>query len=173
NYFFDSTVQLGYRRPTQVQFQDNYLVHTALSSEWFWGAGETQFKQNGPNLYTGNQILDPVGDVHVRFRTSAYVPSGRCEGCSGIQHTDTWDNNQYSSPFRATFFANDNDLGAIGFQEWKKATTDAGKSFDAHSVEVPKPTTVKTALIKNEYDPTRANLAVYNWSTNPRINVDL
>src|SRR5262249_9813634 len=66
-----------------------------------------------------------------------------------------------------------NDLGAIGFQEWKKATTDAGKSFDAHSVEVPKPTTVKTALIKNEYDPTRANLAVYNWSTNPRITVDL
>lgn len=173
NCFFDSTVLFGFRRPTQVQFQNNYLVHTTLSSEWFWGSGETQFHQTTPNTYTGNQILDPTGECHVRFRTSAYLPTGRCEGCPAIQHSDTWDNNQYSAPFHATFFANNKDLGLIGFQEWKKASIEAGKSFDAHSVEVPIPTTVKTVLFKNEYDPTRAHLAVYNWTTRAQITLDL
>jgi hypothetical protein len=172
NYFYNSSVELGYRRPTQVEFRDNYLVRTPLDTQWFWGAGETEFAQSAPNVYTGNEIYLPA-DAHVRFRTSAYLSGERCEGCPAIRPEDTFDRNVYSAPFSAAFFANNNDLGTVDFEEWKRASRNAGNAFDLNSRVVETPTETKTILVPNSYDRARAHLIVYNWGASPNAMVDL
>ena len=104
NYFFNADMQFGYRRPTQTEFIGNRLYNSELSTEWFWGAGEVQYIQTTPNVYTYNTILVPSGK-HVRFRTSAYTVNGREDGVPAIQLGDIWDNNVYSAPFNAGFNA--------------------------------------------------------------------
>ncbi len=172
NYFYKSTVQFGYRRPTQVRFQSNYLGRTQLLTEWFWGAGESQYKQTAPNVYSGNEILNPPGP-HVHFSTSAYLPSGRCEGCPRIRPVDVFDQNKYSSPFRATFYADNKNLGVLGMEGWRRATEEAGKRFDSNSIVVGQPKDAKVVILKNDYDPSRAHLAVYNWSNGANVRIDL
>jgi hypothetical protein len=172
NYFYRSVIQFGYRRPTQVRFQNNYAARSPLITQWVWGAGETEFKQSLPSVYTGNEFIRPTGP-HVRFSTSAYLPSGRCEGCPRIRPNDVFDNNTYTAPFRATFFAGSKRTGAINLATWRKMTAEAGKAFDVHSREIPNPKGVKTVILKNDYDSSRAHMAVYNWSGAPRVRVDL
>ena len=172
NYFYKSNIQFGFRRPTQVQFQNNYVARTPLVTEWFWGAGETQFKQTTPSVYTGNEFVNPPGP-HIRFSTSAYLPSGRCEGCSRIRPDDIFDKNKYSAPFQATFYADSRNAGIVDLETWRRITAQAGKGFDANSEQVEAPKGVKTVILKNEYDPLRAHVAVYNWSEEPRVRLDL
>jgi hypothetical protein len=40
-------------------------------------------------------------------------------------------------------------------------------------VEIPAPKSVKTAILKNDYEPSRAHLVIYNWSGANSVNVDL
>jgi hypothetical protein len=174
NYFYKSNVEFGWRRPTQVEFTNNYLGLTGLSTDYFWGVGETKYIQTAPNVFTGNQILLPPTDLHIHFRTSAYTnPTTRCDGCPKIQSTDTFDNNKYSTPFKAYFYANNTQLNDINFSQWKSATAAAGKAFDASSTEVSAPTATRADWARNAYESNRANLYVYNWSHASNITLGL
>jgi hypothetical protein len=172
NYFYQSGPQFGYRRPTQVECRSNYVARGTIDTQWFWGAGETVFTQTKPNMFTGNEVYAPP-DNHINFRTSAYLSTGRCEGCPAIQPTDVFDHNTYSAPFQAYFFANNNSLGNVNFAAWKSATASAGNAFDVNSVEVPVPTATEYVLLANEYEPGRAHLVIYNWGAASNVLVDL
>ena len=130
NYLYNSQAQFGYARPSQVQFKDNYLARSYLMAQFFWGMGETLYTQTSANVFTGNEILLPPDNMHVNFRTSAYLSTGRCEGCPPIHPTDIFNDNKYSTPFRATFQANNSPLTTLGFTAWKNASVNAGNSFD-------------------------------------------
>lgn len=172
NYFYDSTVQFGYRRPTQVEFHNNLVARGGLDILWFWGAGETQYAQTAPNVFTGNEILLPR-DNHLQFRTSAYLAGGRCEGCPPIQASDVVDDNVYSAPFKGTFFANNDDRGTVRFGQWKAAASAAGNAFDANSTLMDAVSGSKIVLLRNEYEPSRGHLVVFNWDGAPQLAVDL
>lgn len=178
NYFYDSSVKFGYRRPTQADFIDNYLARTTLDIRWFWGEPEVLFTQTAPNVFTGNEIVLPPplnGNItHIRFRTSAFGPGGRCEGCPAIQAADTFNNNIYQGTFSATFFADNNNLGTVNFATWQSATASAGNAFDVNStVGGAAPTGSKIVLLPNEYESGRAHLAIYNWDGLAEVAVDL
>lgn len=172
NYFYESNVQFGYRRPTQVRFIGNYLGRSVLDIRWFWGSGEIQYKQSAPNVFMNNQIHRPSG-LHIRFGTSAYLPIGRCEGCPGIRPVDVFDRNVYSNPFKASFSANNISRSPLNLTAWRNATAAAGKRFDSHSVTVRPPTTPKIAILPNQYEPRRAHLVIYNWGRRPTVTVNL
>jgi hypothetical protein len=172
NYFYQASCQFGYRRPTQVEFRDNYLARSTLSINWFWGEGETRFTQVAPNIFTGNVILFPV-QHHVTFRTSAYLEEGRSEGYPAIQATDIFDDNVYSSSFRANFHANDTVLNDIGLWQWRTATAEAGNAFDLSSTMLSGSRATEVVLLPNEYESGRAHLAIFNWERLSDVHVDL
>ena len=172
NYFYNSAVQFGYQRPAQARFQNNYMARSKLYVEFFWGAGETLYSQSAPNIFTGNAILFPT-DRHILFRTSAYLPSGRCDGCSRIRATDIFDNNLYSNPFKANFDAAGVKQGNAKFLDWKRLTAAAGKAFDTASTLVNGVPGEKIVILPNDYEPSRVHLAIYNWNHRPSISVDL
>jgi hypothetical protein len=172
NNFYNCLVQFGYRRPFQVDFEDNYLARSGLSVGFFWGEGETQFSQSAPNVFTGNQIILP-SELHIAFATSAYLSTGRCEGCPMIRKNDVFNQNQYSEPFHASFFAGGKNLGPIGFNEWKSATASAGNGFDTDSSVIPAPKQNKVVVIPNAYDPTRLHIIVFNWEKSGTQNLSL
>jgi hypothetical protein len=172
NYFYEAPVQFGYRRPTQVRFQYNYLGRSQLITRFFWGAGETQYKQTAPNIYSNNEIYSPPA-THVEFSTSAFLGPERCDGCAKIRPVDIFDENKYSSPFHARFYADNKNLGRLGLSAWRNATAAAGKRFDGNSTLVKPPRNVKVVILKNDYEPTRAHLVVYNWSNAARVRIDL
>lgn len=174
NYFYKAPVQFGYRRPTQVRFQYNYLGRSELTTEYFWGAGESKYKQTAPNIYTNNEILNPPSTIpHIAFSTSAYLGTERCDGCARIRPVDIFDQNKYSSPFKARFFADNKDLGILGMDGWRNATAAAGKRFDGNSTVVAPPRVTKVVILRNDYEPTRAHLVVYNWSNAAKVRIDL
>lgn len=172
NYFYKAPVQLGYRRPTQVRFQYNYLGRSELITQYFWGAGETQYKQTAPNIYSNNEILLPPAP-HVDFSTSAFLGPDRCDGCARIRPVDIFDQNKYTSPFHARFYADNKNLGVLGMNGWRNATAAAGKRFDGNSAVVGAPRETKVVILKNDYEPTRAHVVVYNWSKAAKIRIDL
>jgi hypothetical protein len=172
NYFYNSSVQFGYKRPAQARFQNNYLARSKLYVESFWGAGETLYSQTAPNIFTGNVILFPTGR-HILFRTSAYLPSGKCDGCARIRTTDIFDNNSYSDPFSANFEAAGVNQTDVKFPDWKRLTAAAGKAFDTNSTLVNGATGEKIVILPNDYEPTRVHLAIYNWNHRPSVRVDL
>jgi hypothetical protein len=172
NYFYKSPVQFGYRRPTQVRFQYNYLGRSELITQYFWGAGETQFKQTSPNIYSNNEILLPPAP-HIDFSTSAFLGPERCDGCARIRPVDIFDQNKYTSPFQARFYADNKNLGVLGMDGWRNATAAAGKRFDGNSAVVSAPRETKVVILKNDYEPTRAHMVVYNWSNAAKVRADL
>jgi hypothetical protein len=171
NYIYLSPLQFGYQRPSQAKCIGNYLGRSTLLIQWFWGGGEIQYHQSAPNIFTNNEIIKPVG-AHIAFRTSAYLPAGRCEGCSPIRAGDVFNNNTYSNPFRASFYANSRSLGGLNFGRWKAATAAAGNPFDVNSRTVPQPKGPKIVLIRNDYEPSRYHLAIFNWKKNQNVTVD-
>jgi hypothetical protein len=173
NYFYSSTAQFGYRRPSQAKVRKNYLVRTQLDVGWFWGVGEVQYTQTAPNQFTKNEIYLPPNGIHVGFITSAYLISGRCEGCPAIQVSDSFNNNKYSAPFRATFFADNTNLGTVDLGGWKNATSVAGNAFDSESKEVPLPVKNKIVVLPNDYEPRRGHVAIYNWEGSTDVNVNI
>ncbi len=171
NYLWNAPVNFGYSRPAQVQFTNNYLGRSNMWSEFFWGAGEVQYPQPAQSVFTGNEFHKPSGN-HFDFRTSAFLSSGQCNGCPKIRSGDTWNNNVYSSPFSATFFADNNNQGSVTFSEWQTFTASAGKAFDTSST-VTSSTPNKIVAIPNEYEPGRGHVAIFNWSLSSSVSVDL
>jgi hypothetical protein len=170
NYFYDSPINFGWHIPAQVKFQNNYLGKRGLETKHFWGAGEVKYVIPGPSIYTGNSIMKPVGD-HILYRTAAYLPNF-CTGCPKIRSGDTFNNNTYSSPFNATFYADNYDADTVSFTQWKTLTQSAGNAFDVNSTVV---TSVpnKVVVMANEYESGRGNLAIYNWTLSSTVTVNL
>jgi hypothetical protein len=173
NYFYQSGVQIGYRRPAQAKFKKNYLVDTTLSVQWFWGEGETQYTQKQPNMFTSNEIYRPTNGVHVKFVTSAYLASGRCEGCPRIRSRDTFNGNKYSVPFIASFWADNHSMSSVNLQQWRAASASAGNAMDTVSNEVGMPNKNKIVVIPNEYEGGRGHIVVYNWEHSTSVSVGL
>jgi hypothetical protein len=170
NYLWNGTLDFGYQRPAQVKFENNYVGRSTLYSRFFWGKGEQQYPQTAQSYFTGNEFHKPSGN-HFEFRTSAWIPS-LCNGCPEIRSGDLWNNNTYSSPFAATFFADNNQQGQVSFSEWKTFTSQAGVAFDTSST-VASSSPNKVAVIKNEYESGRGHIAIFNWSLASNITVDL
>jgi hypothetical protein len=170
NYFWNGTINFGYDRPAQVKFENNYVGRSTLLTRFFWGKGETQYPQTAQSLYTGNEFHKPSGN-HFEFRTSAWIP-GLCNGCPEIRSGDSWNNNSYSSPFAATFFADNNNQGNVTFSEWKTFTSQAGVAFDTSSSVVTSSPN-KVAVIKNDYESGRGHIAIFNWALSSTVVVDL
>jgi hypothetical protein len=170
NYFYDSPVLFGWSIPSQVKFTNNYLGKGWLDTKYFWGVGETKYTIPGPSIYTGNSIMKPTG-TPVQFRTAAYTPN-LCLGCPKIRSGDSFNNNTYSSPFNATFHADNHNAGTVDFNTWKSLTQGAGNLFDANSTVV-QSVSDKVVVLKNEYEGGRGNLAIYNWSLSSTKTVDL
>lgn len=174
NYFYSARTHLGWRRPSQAKFRKNYMVRSLLVLQWFWGDGEVLYNQTKPNEFTKNELYLPQDGIHhIYFVTSAYLAEGRCEGCPAIRASDTFNNNKYSTPFQATFFANNSNLGSVNMSEWRSATGQAGNSFDVNSSEVPVPTTNKVVVVRNEYEAGRAHIAIFNWEAASDVTVNL
>ncbi|HEY7159991.1 MAG TPA: hypothetical protein VH815_01975, partial [Acidobacteriota bacterium] len=170
NYYYDSPVLFGWNVPAQVKFTNNYLGLGWLDVKFFWGAGEVVYPIPDQSVVTGNTIIKPTGQ-HVQFRTAAYMPQW-CVGCPMIRSGDTFDNNTYSSPFFATFWANNNDDGVVDWNTWKTDTQNAGKAFDTNSSVVTSYAD-KVVVLPNEYEAQRGELAIYNWSLSSTKSVDL
>jgi hypothetical protein len=170
NYFYDSPVLFGWNIPTQVKFTNNYLGLGWLDTRFFWGAGEQVYNIPDQSVYTGNSIIKPTNQ-HVQFRTAAYMPNW-CVGCPKIRSGDSFNNNTYSSPFTATFWADNNDDGVVDWNTWKTDTQNAGNAFDTNSTVISS-IPDKVVLLANEYESQRGELAIYNWSLSSTQSVDL
>ncbi|MCI0617464.1 hypothetical protein L0244_31200, partial [bacterium] len=90
-----------------------------------------------------------------------------------IRPVDIFDQNKYTSPFKARFYADNKNLGVLGVDGWRNATAEAGKRFDGNSTIVGAPRETKVVILKNDYEPTRAHLVVYNWSNAAKVRIDL
>ena len=170
NYFWNGPINFGYNRPSQVQFQNNYVGRSDLWTYYFWGKGETQYPQTAASIFTGNEFHKPPSN-HFDFRTSAFMP-GQCNGCPEIRTGDSWNNNTYSSPFKASFHADNNNQGDVTYSEWQTFTASAGNPFDTSST-VTSSTPDRIAVIPNEYEPGRGHVAIFNWSLSSTVTVDL
>ena len=177
NYFYDEKVELGYARPTQAEFKDNYLGRCLLQTAHFWGqdsGSPPRFIKPGPNIYTGNSFMysNTAGRPHVIFYTEAYINDNKTNVVPLIDTQDIWDNNTYDSTVKMEIHAGGIELFR-NFTQWQDNTQAAGKRFDVNSQVVPGPTTPAVFVIPNEYDPARAHVAVYNWGLDTAVAVDL
>jgi uncharacterized protein (TIGR03437 family) len=57
------------------------------------------------------------------------------------------------------------------FAQWQQLGFDAGSKYTAHAAA--RPAGVKAFLRKNQYDPNRATLVLYNWDHSDELPVDL
>lgn len=176
NYFYESQVQFGYRRPVQATFTKNTLFRSTLGIEWFWGDGEAHYAQTKPNTFTGNRIVNPP-HTHIVFRTSAYITTDdgikRSEGTPRIQPTDIVDDNVYSKPFRASFEAGGLRKRIRRLSDWRLVTANAGNAFDVHSEIAESLREVEISILQNEYDPERSILVILNWSRQHTVFIDM
>ncbi len=173
NAFYDVVPRFGYRRPTQVEFTQNYLGRGAIQQQWWWGTGEERYTPKAPNIFSSNEIYSESGNSLFMARTSAYTSEGRQEGVPAIPTSDQVDENIYSEPFRAEIQANDTHATADDLPTWQTVTANAGRTFDANSQVVPFPSTTKVIVFSNDYEVGRAHLAVYNWGLEQQVSVDL
>lgn len=172
NYFYNALAQFGYGVPSQIKMKKNYMGRTPLWVKWFWGDGETKYPQSQANLISKNEIVYPGGN-HIEFRTSAFTQGGLCTGCAKIKSGDVFNNNKYSPPFYASFYADNDNRGAIQFDEWKSATANAGNGFDKNSSELKEVTPTRTFVVPNDYENGRGHLAVFNWDGSSSVKANL
>ena len=172
NFFYNSSPQFGYRRPTQIECRENYIGKGSLNAQWWWGEGEVQYSQAAPNIFSGNEVYSENGHA-ADIRTSAYTVNGREEGPPAIQKSDAVDNNKYSSPFSASLFASGANTSASSLTNWQNTSSAAGNQFDAHSEVVTFPNDDKVFIVPNEYENDRGHIAVYNWDNSASVSADL
>jgi len=181
NYFHDMTasdvsISLGWKGPSQLEFTDNYIVKGTIVSRSQWGAG---FQQASANKVTGNSVYQPLNGYHVMLTTGAMVNGSINWGSSAIRNVDIWDNNTYGgSSFKAILHAKGTKTSPLtGFDNWRNLTKNARESsnlgLDLNSSLAPNPTTNKVVLLRNEYEPGRGNLAIYNWANSSTVAVNL
>jgi hypothetical protein len=176
NYFYLSTVKIGWSMPTQVEFTNNYLFRTKLETNHYWGAGEKTFDQTGPNVYTGNEFVLSSGKSGrvLFFRTATNNEARQLSlGTARIRPNDVFDYNKYTAPFNAEFNANNIQIDFANLAKWRNATAAAGNAFDRNSSEIPAPTGVKTVFLENEYDPNRFYVLIYNWDRRNQVILDM
>jgi hypothetical protein len=138
--------------------------------------------------FTGNTIwANSTGRAPL---AGAYPRSSVAGSTSGIQYN--WDYNTYydnnskvTRGYRSSFSYSfpgltiRNRFGG-GILAYNEPSSAVGKSwldwtgFDIHSVYQPgRPTGVKVVVRANQYEPGRANIAIYNFDLNPSVTVNL
>ena len=183
-FYKGNRARLGFTKPTQAEFRNNYLVDTCLDWVEFPGEGEKKFPMPLPDVVTGNEIYAPEwAKSHIYFQTSACLEDDTLsKGAPRIKPDDVWDNNTYSAPVHIAFHAAGKNLGIdkdrktagpLDLKGWQAETRAAGNEFDAHGRTVPLPTEPKVFIFANEYEPGRAHVIIYNWSKADAVAADL
>lgn len=185
NYTYITGPRMGYNResplrfnPMTYTFTNNYVGNGRLHLI-FWGQGETQFTKPHRTTITGNTFVEKrtgLSQDHMNVWVGAYVSSGPTEAVGlNIDPQDIFDNNTYltASPFQATLHAGGSRTTDMSFSTWKSRTAASGKAFDVNSTTGPAPTQNKVAVLANDYEPGRANVALYNWSGGTNAQLDL
>jgi hypothetical protein len=81
-----------------------------------------------------------------------------------------WNNNQYFGPINKFWYSyRDGRYDYQTYAQWKAKT-----GFDANSTYSPSlPSGVKIFVRPNKYETGRANIIIFNWDMQPRVNVDV
>jgi hypothetical protein len=153
-----------------VQLLSNYFYFTPQL-----GLGYNEMGWPGPNqdiVIKGNYFMGgfesaAITDwVSVTFQnntvyTNKYLVNFTTNGTpSGY----TWDNNTYYGTGLFSYNGPSTSLG--GWQGWT--------GWDSHSTSTTNaPTGLWTFVEPNQYEPGRANIAIYNWSLAPTVSVDV
>lgn len=83
--------------------------------------------------------------------------------------TGTWDNNAYYSTNATYSFNYAGHTGQVDFSGWKSGT--GYDTNSTHTVGSNPPDVVK--ITNNEYEIGRSQVAIYNWSQQPTVEIDL
>jgi hypothetical protein len=156
---------LGYvaRNNGNIRITDNYIAS---------GASEMTLEEWNSGTVTGNTFFSTSSSLTgfraalLTVRNAANVPSSAF----------SWNNNNYfdttttsgtSSPFA---YSNDGTAPpAMTFAQWKSATGwDSGGQYVRS-----RPTGTTVFVRPNQYEPGRANIAVYNWDLAASVNVNV
>lgn len=172
NYFYEATPVFGYWRPSQVEFTGNYLGDSTLKAQRVWGEGEVRYLQKAPNVYLGNRIQSSNSYDEIYLMTSAYLEEGRNEGGPELQESDVFDYNYYHGKLWATGQVGSSTLSVGSLPNFRSFTKSHGNEYDVHSSVLARED-LRIALIPNEYEEGRANLAIYNWNSVSIVGVDL
>ena len=178
NYFFQSSLQLGYRRPTQTEVSGNIIGRGKLLANYFWGLNDPGVNpvKPGPNIITNNTIMNPTDytDSFVEITTSAYLTTGRAEGSPKLDSTDTFDKNNYlGKAFLGRLYANGSNGSADSLTAWRSLSSSKGKEFDINSSTGPLPNQPQIYFINNVYDHSRTHVVIYNWAKSPVVPIDI
>lgn len=172
NYFYDmGEIQLGFRKPWQGWFTDNYVAGNSGVLLTIWGDNEESFTRPGPTIVRHNTFIytDNLHHLDLYAMTSA-TPIGQAPLWPG----DIIDNNYYGEGIKVRYWVNGQALSLKSLAEWQNQPLEDGRTtpFDQQSTVGPNPTTNAVFILPNEYEPGRAHLAIYNWAGQETTLVD-
>ncbi|MCI0394000.1 MAG: hypothetical protein L0332_03415 [Chloroflexi bacterium] len=173
NYFFNAgKIQLGFRKPWQGQFIDNYVAGNSGVLLTIWGAGEENFSLPDVTVVQNNSFVHSSN----RHYLDLYAMTSTAPvGTAGLRSDDVIDENYYGEGMAVKYWVDDKTLSLRSLEEWQvQSGQDRGAAgFDLNSTVGPDPAENAVFLIPNEYEAGRGHLAIYNWSGSATTPVDL
>jgi len=170
-----ATGSQGFKRPFNLQFVNNYIFKSPLINDFIWGVGEGWFSYPPqPFTVTGNKIYNP-GQQQVYYRTSRYPGFNlpREDGVSKFRASDVIDSNEYYGGFSGGINADNTNTSTTDINQWRNITQNAGNRFDNSSTVFSNAPSDSFSLKINEYDNSRATLAVWKFSGANAVNITL
>ena len=184
NFFYKSSVALGYKKIGQFRFSRNTLINTKLQAQQFWGAGEAVYVsdpaqnprchqgrcsyKDEPNVFTDNRLFRTDSGTQLYFTTGAYTtPANSRDITQGvnIDPADVFNRNVYAPSINFNWMEGlPGGAWIHSLSDWQARTEALGKRFDADGTVVPLPSEPRLTVIRNDYDPHVAALIVENWT---------
>lgn len=161
NVFGGARLQVGYGRPSQALVQGNFLGWAYLQMEYIWGSGGSLSTPLATRV-TGNTIVQAddfqFGGKQLSVAAKNWNGASTADAPS-FRIGDEFDNNSYALPqFRANLRVNSVTSNLQTQTQWKQLTGfDTNSAFDIAVVPS------KVFLFPNEYDLTRAHVAVFHF----------
>jgi hypothetical protein len=140
-----------------------YNLNLTLKNNHFIGGYAAE------NVYFWNTI-QCSGNVVLTNPTNDLFTVLLCWGANQSPSNYSWDYNTYyaQAPYFKGFVSSGGTV-QTSFSQWQGTT-----GLDAHSTcSTAAPTGSYVQIRKNLYDSGRANIAIYNWTGQPSVNVDL
>jgi hypothetical protein len=170
NYTYDSSTQVPMRNGTAPLYFSDANVCLGCSE-----ARPNKDVVVKDNYFVGGiPVASIVGWEKITFMGNTLVGRHGMVALGVLNNNDarhySWDKNSYFG----SGFEKENALFAVGgkaldFSTWQRLT-----SFDHNGQYRPgRPTGVKVFVRPNQYEPGRANIAVYNWDLRNTVDVDV
>ena len=173
NYFYDmGKIQLGFRKPWQGLFAENYVARNSSATLTIWGAGETAFTPPGATIVRDNTF---VYQDNWHYLDLYSMTTTGLLGSAPLRPGDLIDDNYYGEDVRVKYWVADQTLSLKSLAAWTAQSQQDGNvlGFDGHSVVGPNPTASVVFALPNAYEPGRGHLAIYNWAGTAETLVDL